>query len=168
VRAMARTLMNEAIVASEVELYDHDGAGVGVVSRDRALALARARDCDLVQESAFSSPPRCRLTPRGAAERAGARAARIAEGGLPKELRVSATMGAHDVQARRRQAEGLLEKGYTVKLTARLAKAERANPVAARALLEGLARDLAAVGRLARKPFGESGALVALIEPREE
>jgi len=168
VRAMARTLMNEAIVASEVELYDHDGAGMGLMSRDKALTLARARDCDLVQESAFSSPPRCRLMPRGAAARAGARAARIAEGGPPKELRVSATMGAHDVHARRRQAEGLLEKGYAVKLTARLAKAERANPVAARALLEELAHDLAAVGRLARKPFGESGALVALIEPREE
>lgn len=162
---MARPPINEAITASELYLTDDEGAERGLVTRERALALARERGCDLVQDGVFSSPPRCRLVPLGRAAAQAARAARIASGGSPKEVRVGTGMGAGDVQTRRRQAAKLLAAGYSVKLSARLAKAERANPIAARALLEGLARDLATEGRVTRKPFGESGALSMLIEP---
>ena len=164
---MARRLVNEAIRADEVLLVDENGADLGLVSRARALALARTRGRDLVQDGAFSSPPRCHLAaPGGAAARA-ARSARLAQDGPPKEIRVSTAMAAHDVQTRRRQAAGLLAKGYTVKLSARLAKAERANPAAARALLDELARELADEGRVARKTYNEAGALALLLAPRE-
>lgn len=165
---MPRALVNEAIVAAEVALYDEDGAALGIVPRAEALAMARARGCDLVQEQVFSSPPRCRLVAEGGAASSAARQARMEQGGPPKELRVGTQMGAHDLEARRRQAAGLLRKGYRVKLCARLAKPERANPSAARALLEQLARELAAEGYMERKPFGESGALSLLLAPRDE
>lgn len=164
---MARPLMNEGIVAGEVRLVDQDGRDLGLRPRAAALTLARERGCDLVQESAFASPPTCRLVRTGLAAAAAAREARLAAGGPPKEMRLSTAMDAHDVETRRRQAAGLLMKGYQVKLSVRLAKAERANPVAARALLERLARDLAAEGSAARKPFGESGALSLLLTPRD-
>jgi len=165
--SMARVLINEQIVADEVWLYDENGAELNLVPRVAALALARERGCDLVQDEVFSSPPRCRLVPTGSAAGLAARAERIAADGPPKEIRVGTAMGTHDIETRRRQAAGLLDKGYTVKLTARLSKAERANPAKARALLEGLARDLAEEGRVERKPFGESGALSMLLAPRE-
>jgi len=164
---VARTLINEAIVADEVRLHGADGADLGLMSRAAALALARAQGCDLVQDEVFSSPPRCRLVSSGSAAPEAARAARIAAGGPPKEIRVSTAMGAHDVETRRHQAAGLLTKGHTVKVSARLARAERANPAKARALLEAMARDLADEGRVERKPFGESGALALLLAPRE-
>ena len=163
---MAQVLINEHIVADEVRLNDENGEDRGLVATAAALALARGRGCDLVQDEIFSSPPRCRLVPTGGATGLAARAERIAAGGPPKDIRVSTTMGIHDVETRRRQAAGLLDKGYTVKLTARLAKAERANPAKARALLESLSRDLAEKGRVERKPFGESGALSMLLAPR--
>ena len=165
---MARRLVNEAIWADEVLLVDENGADLGPVARAAALALARARGCDLVQDGAFSSPPRCHLVPAGDAAAQAARSARLAQGGPPKEIRVSTAMAAHDVETRRRQAAGLLARGYTVKLSARLAKAERANPAAARALLDDLARGLADAGRVARKPYNETGALALLLAPRDE
>lgn len=164
---MAQLLVNEAIVASELFLIDDGGNDLGLVTRERALTLAGARGCDLVQDAVFSSPPRCRLVASGRAATSAARAARIAAGGPPKEIRVGTAMGAGDVQTRRRQAAKLLVAGYSVKLSARLAKAERSNPTAARALLESLARDLAAEGHVTRKPFGESGALSMLLEPND-
>lgn len=167
-RLMARTLLNEGIVAAEVVLIDEEGHDRGIVARSDALALARARGCDLVQEAMFSSPPRCRLVPAGRADAAAARAARLSSSAVPKEIRVGTAMGAHDVETRRRQAAGLLDKGYSVKLSARLAKAERSNPVAARALLDGLIRDLAPHGAVARKPFNEAGALAVLLSPRDD
>lgn len=164
---MARQLMNESIVAAEVIVVDEEGHDLGAMTRERALAMAHARGYDLVQDGVFSSPPRCRLVLAGRLAVREARAARMASGGPPKEIRVGTTMGAHDLEARRRQAADLLTKGYQVKLSARLAKPERANPVAARALLEGLARDLAPEGRVARRPYGESGALAMLLAPHE-
>jgi translation initiation factor IF-3 len=164
-----RRLVNEAIRADEVLLSDENGADLGPVTRAAALALARTHGCDLVQDGAFSSPPRCHLVPAGHAAAQAARATRSrAIGGPPKEIRVSTAMAAHDVETRRRQAAGLLARGYTVKLSARLAKAERANPAAARALLDDLARGLADAGRVARKPYNEAGALALLLAPREE
>ena len=169
---MVRRLVNEAIRADEVLLVDENGADLGAVARAEALALARARRCDLVQDGAFSSPPRCHLVPAGDAAAQAARATRYRAagpiGGPPKEIRVSTAMAAHDVETRRRQAAGLLARGYTVKLSARLAKAEHANPAAARALLEDLAGGLADVGRVARKPYNEAGALALLLAPRDE
>ena len=169
---MVRRLVNEAIRADEVLLVDENGVDLGPVARAEALALARAHGCDLVQDGAFSSPPRCHLVPAGHAAAQAARATRErAEGrigGPPKEIRVSTAMAAHDVETRCRQAARLLARGYTVKLSARLAKAERANPAAARALLEDLAGRLADAGRVARKPYNEAGALALLLAPREE
>ena len=165
---MVRRLVNEAIRADEVLLVDENGADLGPVTRAEALALARAHGCDLVQDGAFSSPPRCHLVPTGEAARSARDRAAGPIGGPPKEIRVSTAMAAHDVQTRRRQAAGLLARGYTVKLSARLAKAERANPAAARALLEDLARGLADAGRVARKPYNEAGALALLLAPRDE
>ncbi len=165
---MARILLNEAIVATEVVLAGEDGADLGIMSRADALALARARGCDLVQDAVFASPPHCRLAPAGRAAAGAARAARLAGNAAPKEIRVGTAMGTHDVETRRRQAAGLLEKGYSVKISARLAKAERSNPVAARALLDGLVRDLAPQGTVARKPFNEAGALSVLLAPRDD
>ncbi len=137
---MARTLINERIMAVEVRLSDERGADLGVVPRAEALALARDKGCDLVQDDYSSSPPRCRLASKTTGR--GRDRAEQRRGDEPKELRVSTAMGTHDVETRARQAAGLLAKGYSVKLSARLAKAERAKPIAARALLEGLARDL--------------------------
>lgn len=165
---MPRLLMNEAIVASEVALMDEHGHDLGLMARSRALAVARQRGCDLVQDGVYASPPRCTLVPAGNLAARTAREARRAAADQPKEIRVGTAMGAHDVATRRRQAAGLLAKGYHVKLSARLAKAERANPVAARALLEGMARELASEGRVVRRPFGESGALSLLLAPHDE
>jgi len=163
---MPKTLVNGDITASEVDLCDENGAALGVKSREEALALARGRGFDLVQDGMFSSPPLCRLVVPGGAQQADARAARIAIGGPPKEMRLTTAMGAHDVDIKKRQAGDLLDKGYSVKLTVRLAKQERASPGAARNLLDILTRELAEQGSPAGKPHGESGALVVLLEPR--
>ena len=163
---MARSLVNEQITAPELTLCDERGVEIAIVPRAEALAVASARGCDLVQDDAASSPPRCRLV--GRATGAGAtRATSRARGGPPKEIRIATAMGGHDVATRARQAKGLLERGYSVKLSARLTRGERSNPVVSRTLLERIAADMSDVGRVERKPFGESGALSLLLAPIE-
>ncbi|WP_426450743.1 translation initiation factor IF-3 [Paenibacillus sp. S-38] len=141
-------IMNEKIKAAEVELTGLQGEALGVVSRDEALAMAKKLKVDLVCTSLMSSPPPCRLIGRGAAKESQQKEKRAdAGGGTPakvKELRLTPHIEEHDYDTKRRQAEKLLASGSAVQLVVKTSSAKEG--AAAKALLEGLLKDLAAVG----------------------
>ena len=56
-----QTRITERIRVSEVRLVDEDGAQIGVVKTDEALAMAAERDLDLVEVAPESRPPVARL-----------------------------------------------------------------------------------------------------------
>lgn len=142
-------IMNERIKASEVRLEGLEGEDLGVVSREEALETARRLKADLVCVSLFSSPPPCKLTPRGEASRQKSREAkeeRARDRGLKvKELRLTPHIEEHDYETKLRQADKLLSGGAAVQLTVKLTNAKEG--VSAKALLERLAKELAAVGK---------------------
>lgn len=152
-------LMNEQIRASEVELTGLNGESLGVLSRVEALALARRLKADLVCTSLFSSPPPCRLMAKGAARQQASREQKAAQqassAGAPvarglleqrqtKEIRLTAGIGEHDLDTKRRQAEKLLESGKAVQLVVKLSGKEGPK---AKELLERLVAALAACGK---------------------
>src|SRR3954466_14395885 len=55
------TRINERIRVPEVRLIGDDGTQIGVVAIDEALRYAQERDLDLVEVSADSRPPVCRV-----------------------------------------------------------------------------------------------------------
>ena len=55
------TKINEAINYPEVRLIGADGAPVGIVKLEQALALAEASDMDLVLMSEDAEPPVCKI-----------------------------------------------------------------------------------------------------------
>jgi translation initiation factor IF-3 len=78
---MANTLiMNEKIRVSEVQLTGLQGEDLGIVSRDKALTMARELKADLVCLSLMSSPPPCKLMARGQAKQQTGKAKRGAAG----------------------------------------------------------------------------------------
>lgn len=160
-------LINEAIRATEVLVFDEDGADLGIMTRAAALAMARHRGRDLVQVDIASSPPPCRLIDARAHKETldrQARAERLVDA-PPKELRLRTATGAHDVATQTRKAAQLLAAGHQVKISVALEKSQRANPAAARTLLDGIVRDLGPVASVARKPFSEKGMLSVLLSP---
>ncbi len=73
-------IMNEKIRVSEVQLTGLQGEDLGVVSRDKALAMARELKADLVCLSLMSSPPPCKLMARGQAKQQTGKAKRADTG----------------------------------------------------------------------------------------
>ncbi|MHA6482286.1 translation initiation factor IF-3 [Paenibacillus sp. strain BS8-2] len=145
-----KLLMNEQIKSSEVLLTGVDGEVIGVVSREEALALAKEAKADLVCTSLMSSPPPCKLAPRGAAKAERdqeKKESRLKEtAGKVKELRLTPDIEEHDYDTKQRQAAKLLESGNRVLLVVRISGKEGPK---AKALLERLIADLTASGKKA-------------------
>ncbi len=53
--------INEKIRIREVRLIDHEGKQVGIVPTEQALQMAQEANLDLVEVSATSRPPVCRI-----------------------------------------------------------------------------------------------------------
>lgn len=151
-------LINEQIRASEVELTGLQGEKLGIVSRTEALALARSSSANLVCTSLMSSPPPCRLMPKGKAkaeagkEKAAARKTEGRKAGnsgsdgkeKAKELRFTAHIEDHDYETKLRQADKHLRSGKPVQLVVKASGAKEA--AAAKSVLERLLADLKDVG----------------------
>ncbi|WP_127508074.1 translation initiation factor IF-3 [Paenibacillus humicus] len=151
-------LINEQIKAFEVMLTGLNGEKIGVVSREEALALAKAAGADLVCTSLMSSPPPCSLTPKGKGKDKARQDAKTAGKGAPshggksgksgekvKELRFTAHIEEHDYDTKLRQADKLLRGGSAVQIVVKASGAKEG--AAAKAVLERLLDDLKEAGR---------------------
>jgi translation initiation factor IF-3 len=139
-------LINEKIRASEVELTGIDGEELGVVARDEALALAKKLKADLVCTSVMSSPPPCKLVPRGTAKQAVPQDKRFDKIAGPlkvKEIRLTANIENHDYDTKLAQAGKLLQSAHAVQLVVKIQGKEGQR---AKELLERMLNDLRAYG----------------------
>lgn len=148
-------LINEQIRALEVELTGLKGEKLGIVSREKALAMAKSAGVDLVCTSLMSSPPPCSLIAKGKAKanaQKQAVAARkttsgVAKGGSKekvKELRFTAHIEEHDYDTKLRQAQKHLRSGKPVQLVVKSSGAKEATM--AKTVMERLVADLKEVG----------------------
>ncbi|MGU3472172.1 translation initiation factor IF-3 [Paenibacillus sp. D51F] len=157
----SKLIMNEQIKASEVLLTGLDGEDLGIVSKEEALRMAKAAGADLVCTTLMSSPPPCRLTPKGkgkdkarqdsraagkGATSPGGKSGNIGKSGdKVKELRFTAHIEEHDYDTKLRQADKLLRSGSAVQLVVKASGAKEG--AAAKAVLERLLADLKEAGR---------------------
>ena len=114
--------LNERIRITPVRLIDENGDVVGVVETDDARARARDLGLDLVEMSADSRPPVCRIMDYGRykyeqskKDRANKAKTKVAE---LKEVRLGRSMkiDPHDVLIRMKQARKFLIDGHRVQI----------------------------------------------------
>lgn len=120
---------NEQIVAPEVRVIDEEGAMAGVMSVPQAIALAQERGYDLVEVFPKAEPPVCKLLDFGQFKYQKEKELRIQKAHAKKVdtkgIRLSVKMGTHDLDIRKRQAEGFLEDGDKIKIEIRLRGREK-------------------------------------------
>ncbi|PJE77255.1 translation initiation factor IF-3 [Candidatus Uhrbacteria bacterium CG10_big_fil_rev_8_21_14_0_10_48_16] len=131
--------VNERIKSEEVRLFGADGALVGVVPIEEALALAVAKELDLVEVSPKAVPPVCKILDYGQfkyqkEKEAKKRKAQSAEVEL-KGIRLSVRIGPGDFDVRVNQALKFLEKGNKVKAELPLRGREKAHREVARKVM---------------------------------
>ncbi len=131
-KAIAKPRINSQIVAPEIRVVSDTGENLGVLSREKALALARpAEGIDLIEISPNAKPPVARLMSYDKfryEEAKREKKERLAQksGGM-KRVQISARAAQNDLQVKMRQLQKFLEEGHQVEIHVRLRGREKGN-----------------------------------------
>ncbi|MCG6904840.1 MAG: translation initiation factor IF-3 [Rhodobacter sp.] len=161
--------VNERIKSDEIRLIGAEGENVGVVTPQRGMALAEAAGLDLVEISPNAAPPVCKIMDFGKykyetqkRESEARKKQKIIE---VKEVKFRPNTDIHDYDVKMRNVFRFLENGDKVKVTLRFRGREMAHQDLGRQLLERVAADTEAVGKVENMPKMEGRQMVMMIGP---
>ena len=142
---------------------------MGVVTPERALALAEQVGLDLVEISPNATPPVCKIMDFGKfkyeTQKKEAEARKKQKIIEIKEVKFRPNTDHHDYDVKMRNVFKFLEKGDKVKVTLRFRGREMAHQELGRQLLERVAEDTKEVGKVENFPKMEGRQMVMLIGP---
>lgn len=111
--------VNQYIRASEVQLIDEKGENAGVISIDKALAMAKERGLDLVEVGPNIKPPICKIMDFSKylySQNKKLRANKRGKTKEQKEFRFSPVIETADIDHRVRRSKEFLDKGHPVRI----------------------------------------------------
>lgn len=130
--ASKELLVNEAIKFKEVRVIDSDGSQLGVISIDKALDAAYAKDLDLVAISPNATPPVCKIMDYGKYRFEKAKKEKEAKKNQKvievKEVRLGLGIDVHDFETKGNHARKFLQNGNKVKVSIRFRGRELGHP----------------------------------------
>jgi translation initiation factor IF-3 len=163
------TRINERIRVPKVRLIDEDGSQIGVVETERAMALARDKDLDLVEVAPDARPPVTRLLDYSKykyEQEQKAKAARKHQQQVNvREIKLRPKIAQHDYETKRGHVERFLRGNNKVKVTIMFRGREQAHPERGRALLERLFTDIEELAVIEQHPLQEGRNMSMLLAP---
>jgi translation initiation factor IF-3 len=166
-----RSLLNEEIRSSNVRLVAADGSQRGVVSREEALAEARASGLDLVLVASEAEPPVCKVMDYGkhlfelkktkAAQRKKQKQIQV------KEIKFRPGTEEGDYQVKLRNLRRFLEEGDKAKISLRFRGREVVHPEIGMELMKRIAEDLDDLGQVESEPKFEGRQVIMVLQPRK-
>jgi translation initiation factor IF-3 len=163
--------VNGRIRAPEIRLIGAEGENVGVVTPDRAMALAEAAGLDLVEISPNANPPVCKIMDFGKfkydTQKREAEAKKKQKTIEVKEVKFRPNTDTHDYDVKMRNVFKFLENGDKVKVTLRFRGREMAHQNLGRELLERVADDTKEIGKVENFPKMEGRQMVMMIGPTQ-
>ncbi|PID35886.1 MAG: translation initiation factor IF-3 [Rhodobacterales bacterium] len=161
--------VNEKIRCPEVRLIGADGENVGVVSPDKARALAAEAELDLVEISPNANPPVCKIMDFGKfkyeQQKRESEARKKQKTIEIKEVKFRPNTDTHDYDVKMRNVVKFLEKGDKVKVTLRFRGREMAHQNLGRELLLRVAEDTKEIGKVENMPKMEGRQMIMMIGP---
>lgn len=153
----------------EVRLIDEEGHQVGVVRTAEAIAMARARDVDLVEVAAQAQPPVARLMDFGRFKYEQAKKDREAKKHQAnvqlREIRMKPKIDEHDIDFKTRTAKKLLKGGDKVKVTVMFRGREITHPQIGKNLLDRVLKSLDEIATLERDAMLEGRHMTIIVAP---
>lgn len=155
-----------------VRLIGTDGAQIGVVAFEDALAKAREAGLDLVEVSPEADPPVCRILDFGKLKYGAKRKAHVPvrkqHFGEIKEIRVRPKIDKHDLERKLAHGRELLEDGYRLLLTCVFRGREMHHLELGTQLLNKAVETLADVSKVERGAVQEGRRMGLMLMPRIE
>src|SRR5690606_27347329 len=166
-----RVRVNRQIRISPVRVIDEDGAQLGIMPVEEALAAAEERGLDLVEVAPNARPPVVRIMDYGKYKYEQARKAREARRKQHqiqvKEVKFRPGIDEHDFEFKVRHARRFLEEGNKVKATMMFRGRQMAHPELGREVLARVAEVLEDVGRVESEPLMEGRNMTMVLAPRK-
>lgn len=129
-KQVQRIRVNEWIRISPLRVIDEKGENLGIIERDKALALARAKGLDLIEIAPSVRPPVCKIMDYGKYQYQKSREEKEKKSKQKKieikGVRIGLGTGKHDLEIKAKQTEKFLNKDYKVKVDMILRGREKA------------------------------------------
>jgi len=163
--------MNEKITAPEVRVVDDEGKPLGILKTEDAIAIAKAKELDLVEVSPKAEPPVCKILDYGAFKYQKEKEARKQKAQSRevevKGIRLSLRIGEHDFEIRCQQGKKFLERGDKLRIEIVLRGREKAHVDLAQEIIlkfvEVLKKDFPL---RVEQPFSKQGSRLTMIVAR--
>lgn len=163
--------INEKIRFPQIRVIDTDGAQLGVLSPDEALAIAEEKGFDLVLISETADPPVCKIMDYGKykyeQDKKLKEAKKKQHNADVKEVKMRYKIEEHDYNVRVKNAERFLKSGDKVKATISFRGREIQHADLAEELLKRMATDLEQFAEVQQAPKREGRNMMMLLSPKK-
>lgn len=162
---------NELIHAREVRVIGAEGEQLGILQRNKAIAMAREIGCDLVEVSSNATPPVCRIMDYGKFKYEQQKKKQDAKKRQAvvqvKEIKVRPKTDEHDYETKLKHIRSFLEDGDRCKVTVFFRGREIVHKDRGIEILERIVKDLEDVGKVEQEPRAEGRTLQMLVVPKK-
>lgn len=164
--------LNEEIQDKELRVIGEDGAQLGIMSAEAALALAEEQDLDLVKISPNAVPPVCKIMDYGKfrfdqmkKEKEAKKNQHVVE---IKEVRMSPGIDTNDFNTKVRSAQKFLKEGNRVKVSVRFRGREMAHTNLGEDLLVKFGEDCSEIATVDKNPKLEGRFMSMFLSPKDQ
>ena len=165
-----RVRVNKQIRISPIRVIAADGAQLGIMEVDVALAQAEEQGLDLVEVAPTARPPVARIMDYGKFKFEQAKMARQAKKKQHiiqlKEVKFRPGISEHDFDTKARHARKFLGEGNKVKVTLMFRGRQIAHPELGRQVLDRVAQTLADVAKVESDPKFEAKLMIMILAPK--
>ena len=162
--------VNEEIAVPNVRLVDENGAMIGVVTRNEALAMAEKASLDLVEVAPGADPPVCKILDYGKfkyEEQKKKNEARKKQKVIEvKEIKLRPGIDEHDYDVKMRSMVKFIEEGDKVKVTMRFRGRELTHQDLGMNVLMRVKGDLDELAKVEQFPRMEGRQMTMVMSPK--
>ena len=165
-----RVRVNKQIRISPIRVIAADGAQLGIMDVETALAAAIEQGLDLVEVAPMARPPVARIMDYGKFKFEQAKMARVAKKKQHvihlKEVKYRPGIDDHDFDTKTRHARRFLEEGNKVKVTMMFRGRQVAHPELGKDVLDRVSADLSDIGKIEADAKLEGKNMTMILAPK--
>ena len=163
-----QTRTNEHIRDTPIRLIGEDGAQLGIVATEEALAKAREMSLDLVEVAPQAKPPVCRIMDYGKYKYQQTK--KQTKGHIhqtkTKEIRLRPKTGEHDIDFKVKRAIQFLEHKDKVQVTVLFRGREMAHVEEGHRVMQGVIEVLTEYGKIETPPQQQGKRIMCTVAPK--
>ena len=162
-------MINEQIRDRELRVIGQDGEQLGIMTRDKAMALAEQQELDLALIAPTGKPPVAKLMDYGKYRFEAAKQEREARKNQKvvdlKEVRLSATIEEHDINVTAKNAIKFLKGGDKVKVSIRFRGRQLSHTEVGLTVMKAFLEIVKDVATVERQPRVEGRQMIMILAP---